>query len=126
MMSVYGAGTSTANGSFYFQQGCRFADIIDGLSQTMILGERHSSLSPVTWVGVVAGAAHAPAKVVGVVSTPPNAPSQAMHAFSSRHPGGANFTAGDGSVKFIADTIDVTSFRALGTRAGCEVPAYQP
>lgn len=121
MMAAYGMGSAPANGSFVFQQGCRFADITDGLSQTLIVGERHSSLSPTTWLGVIPGAGHAPAKVVGVASTPPNAPSQAMHAFSSRHPMGANFTAGDGSVKLISDTIDVTVFKALGTRAGGEV-----
>ena len=44
-----------------------------------------------------------------------------MHAFSSYHPGGTNFAAGDGSVKLVADTIDPTVFQALGTRAGGEV-----
>jgi prepilin-type processing-associated H-X9-DG protein len=41
--------------------------------------------------------------------------------FRSRHPGGANFLAGDGSVKFLKDTIARAIYRGLGTRAGGEV-----
>ena len=42
-------------------------------------------------------------------------------AFRSLHPGGANFAMADGSVKFIKDSIDLRTYRALGTRAGGEV-----
>ena len=42
-------------------------------------------------------------------------------SFSSRHPGGANFCAADGSVKFIAETIDAGILSGLGTRANGEV-----
>jgi len=37
--------------------------------------------------------------------------------FSSQHPGGINFLSGDGSVHFLADTIDFDTFRWLGERA---------
>jgi len=42
-------------------------------------------------------------------------------AFGSLHPNGANFALVDGSVRFIAQTIDMTPYRALSTRAGNEV-----
>jgi prepilin-type N-terminal cleavage/methylation domain-containing protein/prepilin-type processing-associated H-X9-DG protein len=40
---------------------------------------------------------------------------------SSRHPGGVNLLLGDGSVRFIKDTINVNPWRALGTIRGYEV-----
>lgn len=38
----------------------------------------------------------------------------------SFHPGGAMFVFGDGSVQFLAETIDLQIYRALGTRMGGE------
>jgi prepilin-type processing-associated H-X9-DG protein len=40
--------------------------------------------------------------------------------FRSLHPSGANFLAGDGSVKFLKQTINPTVYRALGSRNGGE------
>ncbi|MCA9153760.1 MAG: DUF1559 domain-containing protein [Planctomycetales bacterium] len=42
-------------------------------------------------------------------------------AARSQHPGGAQVGLGDGSVRFVADTVDLTTWRALGTRQGGEV-----
>ena len=39
----------------------------------------------------------------------------------SYHPGGAMFGLGDGSVRFIAETIDLNTYRGLGTRDGGEI-----
>jgi prepilin-type N-terminal cleavage/methylation domain-containing protein/prepilin-type processing-associated H-X9-DG protein len=41
--------------------------------------------------------------------------------FSSLHPGGANFLMGDGSVRFIKQTISPTVYSALGSKGGGEV-----
>jgi prepilin-type N-terminal cleavage/methylation domain-containing protein/prepilin-type processing-associated H-X9-DG protein len=42
-------------------------------------------------------------------------------AFGSLHPGGANFALVDGSVQFISNAIDTTTYQALSTRAGGEI-----
>ena len=41
--------------------------------------------------------------------------------FRSRHVGGANFAFGDGSVRFIRETIDAGVYRLLGHRADGEL-----
>jgi prepilin-type N-terminal cleavage/methylation domain-containing protein/prepilin-type processing-associated H-X9-DG protein len=41
--------------------------------------------------------------------------------FGSNHTGGANFGLGDGSVRFVRDSIDLTTYRSLGSRNGGEV-----
>ncbi|MDZ4685978.1 MAG: DUF1559 domain-containing protein [Planctomycetaceae bacterium] len=41
--------------------------------------------------------------------------------FGSYHVGGAFFTMGDGSVKFLSDSIDANLYQALGSRNGGEV-----
>ncbi len=60
--------------------------------------------------------------------SPPNSRScgffvalRAMMPPSSRHAGGVNLLMGDGSVRFVKDSIDLASWRALGTRAGGEI-----
>jgi prepilin-type processing-associated H-X9-DG protein len=42
-------------------------------------------------------------------------------AARSFHNGGVNVLFGDGSVRFVKDTVDVQVWRALGTRNGREV-----
>jgi len=43
------------------------------------------------------------------------------YSFMSKHPGGANFCMVDGSVRFIANAIDITNYRSLATEANGEV-----
>ena len=40
---------------------------------------------------------------------------------TSLHPGGANFLFADGSVKFLKESINIQTYRSLGTRAWNEV-----
>jgi prepilin-type processing-associated H-X9-DG protein len=42
-------------------------------------------------------------------------------ASRSYHPGGVNVAFADGSIRFIKDTINIATWRALGTRGGGEV-----
>jgi prepilin-type N-terminal cleavage/methylation domain-containing protein len=107
------------DGVFFLNEGVRFRDVRDGLSQTLAVGERSSELAPSTWVGVVTCGHHAPARVCGVASYPPNSqqqPAHYLHNFSSRHPSGTQFLAADGSAKLLAETIDTATYHALCTR----------
>jgi prepilin-type processing-associated H-X9-DG protein len=56
-------------------------------------------------------------------STAPNGCrySAAAKGFVSMHPGGSNFLLGDGSVKFMKNSINLITYCALGSRAGGEV-----
>jgi prepilin-type N-terminal cleavage/methylation domain-containing protein len=112
------------NGTFFLNRGISFHAIRDGLSQTAVVGERCSKLAPSTWVGLVTGGEHAPARIVGVATYPPNSeqePEHYFHNFSSLHPSGTNFLLGDGSVRLIAETIQEEVYHALCTRAAGDV-----
>jgi len=122
---VYEHG-ETPDGAFILNKQMSLRDFLDGTSETFIVGERTAKLSYSTWVGMVRGGEHAPARVVGVATFPPNSdaafhPEAPTHNFSSLHPGGTQFVAADGSVRLITESIDTQVYHALCTRAGGEV-----
>jgi prepilin-type N-terminal cleavage/methylation domain-containing protein len=112
------------DGAFFLNSRVAFRDMLDGLSQTLVAGERSSRWAPSTWLGVVTGGKHAPARICGIALFPPNSEQDEehySHNFSSFHPQGTNFVAADGSVKLIAETIDEKTYHALCTRAARDV-----
>ena len=51
----------------------------------------------------------------------PGAQTYGQFGFRSNHPGGGNFVFGDGSVRFIKQTVNILTYNALGSKAGGEV-----
>jgi hypothetical protein len=114
---------SDGEGLFYHNSFTRFADILDGLSNTIAIGERSSRLGDSTWVGMVHGVPEAMARVVGSCDHVPNDPAAHFEDFSSHHATGAHFALADGSVRLIGSDIDLDVYHGLATRSGGEPPA---
>ncbi len=104
-------------GVFFHNSNLRFAEILDGLSQTFMVGERNSRLDYSTWVGTHTHIDCSPGRLVGSASYPPNSKHSDDHNFSSEHPAGTNFLLCDGSVRLISETIETAAYHALCTRA---------
>lgn len=122
---VFGVGSIEGNprwgsGTFFQNSRIRFADIVDGQSNTLLIGERSSRLDYATWVGAVPGAYRGTARIVGTASSVPNHVLNDFADFGSHHPFGANFAMGDASVRLISDEIELSVYQALATRAGGE------
>ncbi|MBN2579918.1 MAG: DUF1559 domain-containing protein [Pirellulales bacterium] len=116
---VVTADSCEGDGTFFLNSEVRIKDIRDGTSQTFLVGERCSKKAPSTWVGVVTGGEHAPARICGIAAFPPNSelePEHYFHNFSSMHPTGTNFLSADGSVRLIPEEIDMDIYKALCTR----------
>ncbi|MBX3436321.1 MAG: DUF1559 domain-containing protein [Planctomycetaceae bacterium] len=110
----------------------RIADIVDGTSHTLMVGEAPEGLHSL-WIGhknVFDQSAPVSAKAEA------GSPWQSCHPalksragdfcdfgqeFHSYHEGGAHFLAVDGSVRFVSTSADVKSLAALLSRAGREV-----
>jgi len=108
------------NGVFYLNSWVRESMIRDGFSNTMLVGERRSNPTlptPIyaTWIGAPPGAVESIGRVLGASDYGPNDPGNHYEAYSSYHPGGAQVVLCDGSVQFIADTVDLSLFKALAT-----------
>ncbi len=104
----------------------RILGITDGTSNTLLAGENDfmpaglpSTSGPVwaygylySWTGTSGG-----------INRRDGSSDASYGAFRSEHTGGANFAFADGTVRFISETVNPTTFAALGTRAGGEVAA---
>jgi prepilin-type N-terminal cleavage/methylation domain-containing protein len=131
------------NGIFHRNSRVRFADITDGTSHTIGIGERTSQFSENSWVGPVwqQETVYAPTAPrydpnqpslqcratptavlvhVRLTSLQPNHPSNSPGSFFSSHRGGAHFLNMDGSCRFISSFVSIEAYRALCSRNGGE------
>jgi prepilin-type N-terminal cleavage/methylation domain-containing protein/prepilin-type processing-associated H-X9-DG protein len=141
-----GAGPLGAHlGCFYRNSRTSLAEITDGTSNTICVGERSHNLSYVTWVArsidgwlgktsPIEGGTDlfnpSPeecwTQIMGPVGLEDgdrtiNNPMAHVEDYWSRHPGGANMLFADGSVRFLKSSVNKIPWRALATRAGGEV-----
>ena len=113
-------------GLFLYRNTKRFADVLDGTSNTLGVGEvrdGHLPENPNIW-SVGSRHAHCLRTTENPINTPPGTGityTNLNGAFMSRHTGGANFALADGSVRFLQQNMDITLYRALSTVRGGEV-----
>ena len=147
-ITINGDASRVADGPFYRNSDTKFRDITDGTSQTIFLGEHSSRLSEKTWAGVVPGAFTHPtfispengpdaaATLVLVhagpsggelditgwpIIHPVNFPTYHVGQMYSEHPGGGMVLFADGSVRFVAETVDLFTWSELSSMAEGEV-----
>ena len=128
-------GLDVGNGIFYRSDNTRalqLSKIADGTSNTMMIGEDLMDINThCGWVrsNYATGTCAIPLNNALVTGQPgfnnpgdwPN-----VYSFRSRHTGGGNFAFADGSVKFIAQAIDLNLYRNLASHSGGEVTSSLP
>jgi prepilin-type N-terminal cleavage/methylation domain-containing protein/prepilin-type processing-associated H-X9-DG protein len=139
------------NGPIYRNSHVPYAGVTDGLSNTVLASEKSPYLADATWVGIIPGYRHFAYNAFASAGTggagvnydypgailashsgpslyevpqvihPPNSPLGHTDEFYSLHPAGANVLMGDGSVRFIKQSINLLAWQALSSRAGGEI-----
>jgi hypothetical protein len=142
-----GSWDGVSNGPLYRNSQVRIADVPDGLSETVFVGE-HAIISDKTWVGVVPGAEVCPldpnrfpftecdsaatlvlchsgpaASEPGIIH-PPNAATCHVCQMYAPFSAGGHVLLGDGSVRLILDTINHDTWAALCSRNGGDIVGH--
>jgi len=120
--------TLDGDGILYGASKTRVADIMDGTSNTLLVGEvlgggpgTHRGIHWISWdtMGTQRGI-NGPGTRIGE-DLPLDFNHRHHGAFASQHPGGCHFVMADGSVHFLSENINAETLAALTTRAGSEI-----
>ena len=142
---VHGSGGMATNGLLFYQSDIPFQRCTDGLSHTMLYGELSwDAAINMTWLAAEdrgGGAASWKFNGKNIAYTinsngfpltwPPHDAGQGdtpYHDVSlgSKHPGGCNILFGDGSSRFVSDSTDIITLKAMASRASGETIADTP
>ena len=136
-------GELDSDGLFFINSSMRFADILDGTSQTIAVGEAifeyklhgHDEFGLPQFVdhwyiGTPEGNANEVSEALGSTAARINAlrrddapVDERELSLGSHHPGGVQVVYADGHVSFVPEVIERSAWSAQGTRAGREVVA---
>jgi prepilin-type N-terminal cleavage/methylation domain-containing protein len=131
-------GETPGSGVFWRNSQVRFADVADGTSTTLAIGERAALFTQTPWVGAFSrGSARTTPDAPVYVSVIEPAPTMVMariggrkalndpysepYDFFSPHADVVNFLFVDASVHALSRGMDLVTLRALATRASGEV-----
>jgi prepilin-type processing-associated H-X9-DG protein len=133
------------NGVLFLNSAIRYEDITDGSAQTIFLGEKLNDGLGEGWASGTRASLRNSGSVINRQSAPglagflaadddeaavggPKGGGAAagdamtfVGGYTSRHPGGANFAFGDGSIRFLKNSIGAGIFRLLTSRADGEI-----
>ncbi len=134
-----------ARGPLYRNSRVRIAEVTDGLSNTVFVGE-HATISDKTWVGVVPGSFSCPrdphrfpftecdqgatyvlchsgpaADEPGIIHSPSFPTCHVCQMYAPWSGGGGYVLLGDGSVRYIATTVNLDTWAAMSSCAKGEV-----
>ena len=111
------------HGVFFRNSRIRPIDVTDGLSQTIYIGEV-AYPSKLGWMSgsrsTLRNTGHPINQVEAEASANAELPKGFVGGFGSRHEGGSIFAFGDGSARFIKESIDPAVYRLLGNRCDGE------
>jgi prepilin-type N-terminal cleavage/methylation domain-containing protein/prepilin-type processing-associated H-X9-DG protein len=110
------------NGVFFLNSRTSVANVRDGTTYTMMVGERRTNMTtspPIQgmWFGAPPGGVESVGRVLGSTDQPPDDPAQHFEAYSSMHGNGVNLLLCDGSVQFVIDSVNPQLWQALATIA---------
>jgi len=123
-------GLDNGDGMFFrsgYRKQITLTGVLDGLSNTLMIGEDISTMNihnAWAYSNTATGTCSIPLNNAMISGQPgfnnagdwPN-----VYSFRSRHPGGANFALGDGSVRYVRDSISRVNYIAAATASGGEV-----
>jgi prepilin-type processing-associated H-X9-DG protein len=118
-------------GVLFLNSAVRLDDITDGCAHTIFIGEKLSGLLDLGWASGTRATLRNTGVPINTVSPLEEAFSAAIFSgkplddddlgyvggFGSEHDGGAHFAFGDGSVRFLNESMDSQVYQRLGSRA---------